>query len=89
MTEAEIQGHHRRRLLDPGGDEKTAHLLKIAVPLLATIANSWGAKIRLKDQMLDPWEHHKKGNDEAAAAERVAMFARMMGLPLTGMNDGK
>lgn len=70
MTEAEFHAHRVQMATDPDPDEKTRHLMMVAVRLLQCLANTWGAKVRLEDRHLDPW-----GEDAKAAEKRVAAFA--------------
>lgn len=76
MTEAEFGSYRRAMALDPGPEVKIAHLLKMAVPILATLANSWGAKFRITAEHLDPWETARdKAHAASAAADRVNLWA--------------
>lgn len=63
MSEFEFQSHRRQLAADPEPSVKIVHLLKLLVQIAAILANSWGAKIRLTEKHLDPWEDAKQEAD--------------------------
>lgn len=86
MTEAEFQSHRYQMAVDPDPDERIVYLLKLAVPLLAAVVNSWGGKVKITDQHLDPWESARKPQ---TAEDRVMLWAETeMGF-VGGLDGGK
>jgi hypothetical protein len=71
MTESEFQAHRAQMVTDPDAGDRIVYLLKLAVPLLASLVNAWGGSVRLSERNLDPW----KSARDAADTDRVAMWA--------------
>lgn len=63
MSEAEFNSHRRQMAADPDPAVKIVHLLRMLVQIAAILANSWGAKIKLTDKHLDPWQDAKDQAD--------------------------
>ncbi len=71
MTEGEFQSHRRQLAVDPEPMVKVVYLLQLLVQIAAILANAWGAKIRLTEKHLDPWEDAKQQADGTKARRLV------------------